>query len=80
MEGVATEAASSLLSSGDIAITALMFMAGVLFYLLIAEKRDHKETRGELKESGETLRDMAEKFLGTISGLKESINDFVRRQ
>lgn len=80
MDSIATDAASQLLSSGDIAITALMFLGGVLLWLLISEKRDHKSTRSDLKEANSDVRSLSERALTAIAGLRESINDFIRRQ
>lgn len=79
MEDVAVTALERLIDAG-LAMSALVVLSAVLAWLLAQERKDHKLTREDLKESNSDVRSLSERALTAIAGLRESINDFMRRQ
>ena len=72
------KAVDSLLNSGDIAISALVFLILVLIWLLATEKRDHKETKESERSAFESAHTLSEKVIKALYDLRETINQSFR--
>ena len=78
IEEVVVNGASNLLSNENIAIVALSAMCGALLWLLILEKKDHRFTRGDLRDANSNISSIGEKAIKAVNNIENTIKEFMR--